>query len=193
MLELNWNKEVASDPVKLADYIELTIAIDGEHHGFDFTHAHFVNAIQDEPYDEDAESFLAGDEMDEAKEHFEDAVSLIERRSQWLGNLYPFTGVGDEVRLTTACDQSAWMPYLFLLACSHHSSIIGKGPMLATEFENICKEAMKALFNESADVFLFSQFSNDRKELGRPAREALKSLAGKLNTWLEPILIIQQL
>ena len=182
MLEINWNEGVVNDPVKLADYIELTIAIDSEHEGMVFTHADFVNSVQDTPYNDIEDSFLEGDEVDETKCHFEDALSLIERRRQWLGSLHPFVVDGDEVRLVPGSDRDEWTPYVFLLACSHYASITGKGPRLETEFEKICKEAMKALFSESADVFLFSQFSRDRAKLGRSAREAVKNLAAMLNT-----------
>ena len=201
MLELNWNKGVAKDPVKLADYIELTLTIDDDHFGNEFTYAHFVNLIQDEPYvgnqedsatddelDEGSEEFLAGDEMDEALEHYENAVSLIAQRSQWLGDQYPFSGLGQEVRFAVGQDKGKYMPYIFLLVCSHHQivrppneTIRGHTRRLAVEFEHICKEAMKSFFNEQADVFLFSQFSNDRSNLGRSAREAVRNLAMKLN------------
>ena len=202
MLELNWNKGVAKDPVKLADYIELTLTIDEDHFGDDeFTYAHFVSLIQDEPYvgnqedfptdepDEDSEEFLAGEEMDETLEYYENAVSLIVQRSQWLGDQYPFSGFGQEVRFAIGKDKSKYMPYIFLLICSHHQivcppneTIKGHTHRLAVEFEQICKEAMKPFFNEQADVFLFSQFSNDRSNLGRSAREAVRNLATKLNT-----------
>ena len=182
MLEINWNEGVVNDPVRLADYIELTIAIDSEHGGLAFTHADFVNAVQDAPYNDIEDSFLEWDEMDETKCHFEDALSLIERRHQWLGSLHPFVVEGDEVRLAPGSGRDGWTPYIFLLACSHHASISGKGPRLETEFEKICKEAMKSFFNESAYVFLFSQFSEDRARLGRSAREAVKNLAAMLNT-----------
>ena len=202
-MELNWNKGVAKDPVKLADYIELTLTIDEDHFGDKFTYAHFVSLIQDEPYvgsredvfptndesDEDSEEFLTGDEMDDTLEYYENAVSLIAQRSQWLGDQYPFSGLGQEVRLVVGQDKGKYMPYIFLLVCSHnqiapppHETIRAHTYRLAVEFEGICKEAMKSLFNELADVFLFSQFSNDRSNLGRSAREAVKNLAMKLNT-----------
>ena len=195
MLELNWNKGVAKDPVKLADYIELTLAIEDDHCSDEFTYAHFVNAIQDEPYvgnpdnsldrddtDEDKEDFLAGDEMDETLEHFENAVSLIERRSDWLGDLYPFAVEDGDVKLVAGKDANNGMPYLFLVVCSHHQAIQISSYTLEVQFEQICKEAMRTLFNESAEVLLFSQFSQDRKELGQLAPEAIKNLAKKLNS-----------
>ena len=73
------------------------------------------------------------------------------------------------------------MPYVFLLACSNHSVVTLAGLQLDKEFEKISKEAMKALFHESANVFLFSQFSRDRAEMGLSAKDAVKCLAKKLN------------
>ncbi len=201
MLELNWNKGVAKDPVKLADYIELTLMMDEDHLESVFTYAHFVSLIQDEPYvgnqeyspvdeeaEEDPDEFLAGDEMDETLEYYENAIFLIAQRSQWLGDQYPFSCLGQEVKLAVGEDKGKYMPYIFMLVCSNHQiihplheTIKAHSRRLAVEFEGICKEAMKSLFNEMADVFLFSQFGSDRSNLGRSAREAVKNLAMKLN------------
>lgn len=182
MLVINWNEAKVRDPVTLADYIELTIALDSEHRSLEYLPEHFVEAIRDEPFAPEAEDFLDWDDADEAKGYYESAVSLIEKRSRWLGDLYPFTGEGNEVRFTPAFDRRKWMPYIFLLACSHHELIQRKGLRLESEFEGVCKGAMAALFSESADVFLFSQFSDDRSQLGHSARQAVKGLAAKLNT-----------
>ncbi len=136
-----------------------------------------VDEVQ--PYDE---GFLEGDDMDEAQPYFEDAVALIDRRRQWLGDLYPFSVQGSDVILSAQSERTIWTPYVFLLACSHHRLITRKSPRLETEFEKICKEAMKSLCNAGANVFLFSRNSADRTDLGGSAHEAVRNLASMLNT-----------
>lgn len=182
---LNWSAE-AKCPVRLADYIELTLVMEGDHPGDEFTAGHFTAVMQESPsvaeYDADKApgSFLAGDAMDETRVHFDDAVALIKRRRQWLGGLYPFSVENGAVQLRYEQAADNGMPYTFLLACSLHNEI-DPGKVLERQFERVCKEGMRTLFNESADVFLFSQFSQDRAELGRSAREAVPRLAEKLN------------
>lgn len=185
MPAFNWIAE-AKHPVKLADYIEFTLRMDGDHPSDEFNAGHFTAVMQESPpvaeYDADEApgSFLAGDAMDETREQFDDAVALIERRRQWLGGLYPFSVTNGAVQLRYGQTVDNGMPYIFLLACSlHHEIDSGQG--LDRQFERVCKEGMRTLFNESADVFLFSQFSQDRAELGRSAREAIPRLAEKLN------------
>lgn len=208
MLEINWD-EAVGDPVVLADYIEMAISLDEAHSGWEFTYANFVDYLQDVPFSGDTygslddddrgerqpqphfvqgESyidepvgFLSGDRMDEMQPYFDDAVALIERRRQWLGDLYPFTVHGNDVRLSNRPERSVWTPYVFLLACSHHNLIMRRPPTLDAEFEKICKEAMKSLCHDEASVFLFSQNSEDRRELGRSARAAIPKLASMLN------------
>ena len=184
MLDLNWNKFATDNPVKLADYIELTIALDHDHGKDDFGYSDFIRLIRDEPFDdldEDADQgFVDGDEADETKIHFESAVSLVEQRSRWLGELYPFEGIGDEVQFSGVQDHHKWMPYIFLLACSNHRFLVYQRRKFETGFERISKEAMRAGFNEAADVLLFSQFSDDRAQIGRSARDAIKEIAKRL-------------
>lgn len=181
MLQINWNESI-EDPVILADYIEMTITLDDDHSGFEFTYAHFVDYLQDVPSSVNYDGFLEGDDMDEAQPYFENAVALIESRRQWLGDLYPFSVQGNDVRLSVHSERSEWTPYVFLLACSHHDLIPRRSPRLETEFEKICAEAMKSLCNEGAEVFLFSRNSADRARLGGPAHMAVKNLASMLNT-----------
>lgn len=186
MPALNWIAE-AEHPVKIADYIELTLTMDIDHPGYEFTAGHFTDVMQESPSIDEYDSggvpgsFLAGDAMDETRVHFDDAVSLIERRRQWLGDLYPFSVENGAVQLQHEPAADNGMPYTFLLACSLHQAL-HSSQVLTRQFEQVCKEGMRALFNESAEVFLFSQFSRDRAELGRSAREAVPILAEKLNT-----------
>ena len=189
MLEINWNSGVA-DPVKLADYIEATLSLDDDRSCDEFNYAHFVDLIREEPNgdvpDDDSEPiddmahFLSGQGADEAKHYFENAVSLIENRSLWLEHLYPFSVENGAVQLQYEPAADNGMPYTFLLACSLHQAL-HPSQALTIQFEQVCKEGLRTLFNESAEVFLFSQFSQDRAELGRSAREAVQSLAEKLN------------
>ena len=205
MLEINWS-EAVGDSVVLADYIEMAISLDTAHAGLEFTYAHFVKYLQEEPSIGDSSEllddhdiggirtdsawepfngepigFLEGDDIDGMQRHFDDAVSLIGRRRQWLGDLYPFTVQGEDVCLSSQPERSTWTPYVFLLACSHHDLINRKSPRLETEFEKICKEAMKSLCHDGASVFLFSRGSADRQEIGSSARVAIPKLAKMLN------------
>lgn len=186
MPALNWIAE-AEHPVKIADYIELTLTMDIDHPGYEFTASHFTDVMQESPSIDEYDSggvpgsFLAGDAMDETRVHFDDAVALIERRRQWLGDLYPFSVENGAVQLQYEPAADKGMPYTFLLACSLHQAL-HPSQVLTRQFEQVCKEGLRTLFNESAEVFLFSQFSQDRADLGRPAREAVQSLAEKLNT-----------
>lgn len=214
MLEINW-AEAAGDSVVLADYIEMAISLDTAHAGLEFTYAHFVGYLQDEPFNGDFSEllevdddgpldemqpdfvqgdpidgepvgFLEGDNMDKMQRHFNDAVALIGRRRQWFGDLYPFTVQGNDVCLSSQPKRSSWTPYVFLLACSHHDLITRKSPRLETEFEKICKEAMKSLCHHEANVFLFSRGSADRREIGSSARIAIPKLVSMLNASINP-------
>ena len=184
MLNLSWNKFATDDAVKLADYIELTIFLDHNHGKDEFGYSDFMRLIRDEPFDDldddEDQEFVDGDEADETKIHFESAVSLVEQRSRWLGELYPFEGIGDEVQFSGIPDHHKWMPYIYLLACSNHRFVVYQRRRFETGFERVAKEAMRAGFNEAADVFLFSQFSADRAKIGMSARDAVKVIAKRL-------------
>lgn len=185
MLSITWNKVAVDDPVKLADCIELTIALDDDHTSNAFGYDDFVDLIRDEPYqpidDVDDLDFLDGDDADEAQIHFESAVSLVQQRRRWLGQLYPFVGDGNGVQFSPVSDQTVWMPYIYLLACSNHIFVPYGERKFTTGFEIVSKEAMRALFNEAADVFLFSQFSQDRAQMGLSAHDAVIEICTKLH------------
>lgn len=185
MLSINWNKVTTNGPVKLADCIELTIALDDDHVSDTFGYADYIDLIRDEPYevagDGEDLAFLDGDEADEAKIHFESAVSLMQQRRRWMGELYPFMGDGSEVQFSPVSDQRIWMPYIFLLACSNHVFVPYGDRKFTTGFEIVSKAAMRALFDQAADVFLFSQFSNDRAKIGLSARDAVIEVCARLH------------
>ena len=185
MLSITWNKVAADNPVKLADCIELTIALDDDCVSDVFGYDDFVDLIRDEPYelsdDGDNQDFLDGDEADEAKVLFESAVALVQQRHQWLGELYPFVGDGNEVRFCPGRDQTIWAPYIYLLACSNHTFVPYGQRKFTTGFEVVSKAAMSALFNEATDIFLFSQFSQDRAQIGLSASEAVIEICEKLH------------
>ncbi|MYD88722.1 MAG: hypothetical protein F4Y08_00040 [Caldilineaceae bacterium SB0662_bin_9] len=184
MVTINWNETKVGDPITLADYIELTIALDLEYDSLSYGSDSFIDFIRDEPFYPEHSEFLDGDRVDEMQFAFEGAAALVDRRRSWFSNLYPFVRDGGGVQFTPGCDRKSWLPYLFFLACSHHEVICDdnlKMTEIATVFEDVCKEATRALFSESADIFLFSQFSQDRQEMGHSARDAVANLAKKLN------------
>ena len=180
MIDFNWSPEIVEDVVDLADCIELTVALDDDYDGL-FRSADFIQAVQNEILLEEEDNFLQGEQVDDLTAKFEDAMDLIKNRALWLGKTYPFRQDDDEVQFAPQMSKKHYLSYLFLLICSCHNRIPVLQHKLRVEFENLCKEAMRALFPSWADVFLFSQNSEDRKNLGWSAREAIPALAQKLN------------
>ena len=179
MIDFLWSQEIIEDVVDLADCIELVVALKGAYKGR-FTRADF-NAVQSEIFGED-DNFFQGEEVDDFNVHFEDAMDLIKKRALWLKETYPFRQDQDKVQFAPQTSKKHYLSYLFLLACSCHNRIPSLRHALTVEFENLCKEAMRELFPACAEVFLFSQNSKDRKNLGWSATEAIPALAKKLNT-----------
>lgn len=185
MIDFDWTEEIIRDAVDLTDCIELVVAFSDEDYGGRFTHADFQNIVQSELLEDDYSSFFQGEKVDDFSASFEVAVDLIKRRSLWLGAIYPFREKDGEVWFEPQTTEKHYLSYLFLLACSCHNRIPSLKNSLRVQFENLCKEAMRALFPDWAEVFLFSQNSDDRKKLGWPANEAIPALAKKLNAQVE--------
>lgn len=180
MIDFPWSQEIIKDVVDLADCIELTVALDNSYDGR-FTGADFRRAVQNETFSEDENNSLQGEQVDDFYRRFEEAMELIKNRVLWLGEIYPFKQDDGEVQFAPQTSKKHYLSYLFLLACSCHNRIPVLQRKLRVEFENLCKEAMRALFPGWAEIFLFSQNSEDRKNLGWSAREAIPALAKKLN------------
>ena len=180
MINFKLSQETVDDVVVLADCIELTVALNNDYDGH-FTRVNFMNAVQSEIFSKE-DDFLQGEQVDALNKPFEDAMNLIENRASWLGETYPFKREKDEVQFAPKTSKKHYLSYLFLLACSYHNLFPSLQHALTVEFENLCKEAMRALFPACAEVFLFSQNSKDRKNLGWSATEAIPALAKKLNT-----------
>ncbi len=177
MIDFPWSQEIVKDVVDLADCIELTVALNNEYDGH-FTRAEF-DAVQREIFSEEEDNFLQGEQFEDA---IEDAMDLIKNRALWLGRIYPFMQDDGEVQFAPQTSEKHYLSYLFLLACSCHNRIIRSlRQTLRVQFENLCKEAMQALFPGWAEIFLFSQNSGDRKSLGWSDTEAIPALAKKLN------------
>ncbi len=183
MIDFPWSQEIVKDVVDLTDCIELTVAFSDADYGGRFTRADF-NSVQNEILDDDG--FFQGEQVDNLNAHFEEAMALIKNRALWLGETYPFRQDDGEVLFAPQTSKKHYLSYLFLLACSCHNWIPSFRHALSVEFENLCKEAMRALFPDWAEVFLFSQNSKDRKKLGWSAREAIPALAKKLNAQVPP-------
>ena len=180
MIDFPWSQEIIKDVVDLADCIELTVALDNSYDGR-FTGADFRRAVQNETFSEDENNSLQGEQVDDFYRRFEEAMELIKNRVLWLGEIYPFKQDDGEVQFAPQTSKKHYFSYLFLLTCSCHNRIPVLQHKLRVEFENLCKEAMRALFPGWAEIFLFSQNSEDRKNLGWSAREAIPALAKKLN------------
>ncbi len=180
MIDFELSQKIVKDVVDFTDCIELAVAFPDNDHGGRFTRAEF-DAVQREIFSEEEDNFLQGEQVDDLNAKFEEAMDLIKKRALWLGDTYPFRQDGGEVLFAPQTSKKHYLSYLFLLACSCHNQIPSLRHNLRIEFENLCKEAMRALFPDWAEVFLFSQNSEDRKNLGWSAREAIPALARKLN------------
>ena len=187
MLDFDWSKEIIQDVVDLTDCIELVIAFSDDEYNGRFTGADFMNIVQNDIFGDDKSSFLQGDKVDDLYASFEDAMVLIKQRASWLGETYPFRQEDSEVQFVPPTSEESYLWYLFLLVCSSHNRIPSLQHDLRIRFEDICKEALRALFPDWADIFLFSQNSDDRKHLGWPAKQAIPALAKKLNAKVRPV------
>ena len=181
IIEIGWDSDTTKKSIPLVDAIELAVAFsEAGYHG-QFTQADFQRALT-ETLGDDYASYIQGDQADERVEVFEEALELIEKRRTWLKSGYPFTVVDGEARFAPAPGANRHLPYLFLLACSNGKHIPSLNRKLPMQFENLCKEALKGLFSDLVDVRLFSQFSEDRKNVfGYAADKAVPKLAKKLN------------
>ena len=183
MLDIAWDSAITKDPLSLADAIELAVAFSEEDYNGRFTLGHFQHLVASENLSDDDLTYLDGDESDERTEQYEQAVDLIRNRASWLEDAYPFSVEDNEVRFSPQSSIDKVLPYLFFLVCSNSNFVPSLKNALPTEFENLCKDAFQALFPDWAEVVLFSQKSEDRKEIfGMAASEAVRKLAKKLNT-----------
>ena len=185
MLDISWSSTITKDPLTLADAIELVVAFGEDNGKGRFNRADFQHVVDTENLNDDDDSYLAGDQADERNDQFEQALTLIKNRALWLGSVYPFTVITDEVTFAPQTSTYDYLPYLFLLVCSNGNCVPSLKSALPAQFENLCKEAFRALFPEWADVLLFSQNSQDRKDIfGWAASDAVPKLAEKLNAGL---------
>ena len=128
-------------------------------------------------------TYISGDQADDRNQPFEQALKLIHKRASWLNDAYPFCVVEDEVQFVPSNSRNRYLPYLFLLLCSNRNCVPDLKDRLPDQFENLCKEALRALFPEWASILLFSQKSEDRKRhFGWAASKAVPKLAKMLNT-----------
>ena len=179
MVDFYWNHDIINDLVDLTDCIELVAAFSYNAYGGRFTRANFIDALQDDLLN--GNRCFQGEEVDRFNSKFEEAMSLIEKRKLWLGEIYPFRHENHEVRFEPQISDKNYLSYLFLLLCSCHTKISRLSIDFPVQFENFCKEVMRVIF-PSADVFLFSKNSKDRQKLGSTADKAIPALAKKLNT-----------
>lgn len=184
MLDITWTKRVIDDPLTLADYMELVAALAPNPTNEAFTPSYFIDDIEEELSSSASENSEVRLDVEDLHNKLESAIDLMKSRQKWLGELYPFEASSEGVLLSQSSIRKTDLPYIYLLVCSHLSTIPKLTRYLREDFENICKEAMRTIFN-SSEVILFSQFSEDRRELGWSARLAIPALAKKLNTVLK--------
>ena len=185
MLDLTWSSDITKDPLILADAVELAVAFAEDDYNGRFTKADFQHLTANESLSDNNMSYLTGDQIDERTEQFEQALTLIGNRASWLGVAYPFSITPDEVRFSPPITIEQCLPYLFLLVCSNSNYAPSLKGALPAQFESLCKEAFRSLFPEWAEVLLFSQKSEDRKNhFGWAAKDAVPKLAEMLNAEL---------
>lgn len=188
MVTYEWSKEVLADPVTFADQVELALAFHAEDYGHVFAWSDFKRDIGSELLNARLTSYVTGGQADDFSGAFADLLALIERRHGWLGDAYPFRRVDGEIHFTPSDFYGKQnLLYLMLLVCTYHTQSEYSSKELTVAFEDICKEAMKCLFPSHADVFAFSQNSDDRKNMGWSARDAVPALANKLNAAIESL------
>ena len=183
MIDFDWDLHILEDSIEFADCIELLVAFADTDYGGRFTPTNFRDIIVKdilELEDEDAIDEKLEEQISTYSRYFDDAKQLIGKRATWLGDNYPFATVRNTVVFSPSSSRK-YLSYLLLLMCSRHTSIPSLDAKLTIDFEYLCKEAMRSLFPDWADVFLFSQFSDDRRQMGLPAKDAVPKLAAKLN------------
>lgn len=187
MIPFDWSRETVCDPAKLADYVELTAAFFEDEYQGSFKWSDFQQGASENILDDSLRTYVLGDEADEFSAPYTDMLNLVEQRAAWLGESYPFTRINSEVIFSPSQSTSKpYLPYLMLLICTYHNDASYSSSELQNGFEDVCKLAMQALFPDYADVFLFSQNSDDRLKLGWSARKAIPALAQKLNSQVVP-------
>ena len=184
MLNISWSSDIIKDALLLADAIELAVAFNEDSFGR-FTRADFQHLVDTENLSDDERSYLTGDQADERNPQFDNAITLIRNRAEWLGPAYPFGVDDNEVQFTPQSTLRRHLPYLFLLVCSNGNSMPTLKSALPDQFEVLCKEAFQALFPDWAEVLSFGQRSEDRKTIfGYSAKKAVPKLAEMLNAEL---------
>ena len=182
MLDMTWSSDTTKDPILLADAIELAVAFANDDYHGRFTLADYQHLATSESLSDNEMSYLTGDQADERTETFEQALTLIRNRRSWLGPAYPFSAATYEIRFSPPAAIRKCLPYLFLLVCSNGNYVPSLKGALPTHFETLCKEALRSLFPEWAEVLLFSQKSEDRRiHFGWAASDAVPKLAQRLN------------
>ncbi len=186
MLELPWDSHITSDSLRLADAIELLVALDDSQYGERFTRADFQHWVDMENLDVDGRSYLDESQAYEMNATFDEAVGLIEKRALWLADAYPFVVNKDEVQFKIKSTLRNHLIYLFLLICSNRNFVPNIGKGLPVQFEDLCKEALRALFPDWSEVLSFRKNSRDRSTVfGYAADIAVPRLAKKLNAELK--------
>lgn len=188
-----------NSPHLFSDLAELLTVIDyygkGSLHKNDLAEVRQKNPVSSDELDEERENEL-DDERDDDEREIADSVRnekrevqlenvwrQLEYRESTLGDAYPFCVVGDEILLKEHLNEKNRI-YILLLACSRLRSFTnstGAAQRWAKHFTLVCKEAMRALMPEHANVRIFDANSDDRRTYyGTNLKTALKVLGRDL-------------
>ena len=186
MVKINWSEDVVRSAVDFADCIELLVAFSRSDYDCRFSFSDFEDILESEIVNEDRTRLLQGEEVDEYMMYFEQAVTMVSKRANWLQGVYPFQAKSQQVFWDCSPDSGLIQQiYLFLLACSASKYIPSMSGLLPTAFEELGRIAITSMFSEQAQVLQFGPRSADRSILGWSAREAVPKLARKLNADLQ--------
>ncbi len=186
MVKVSWTKEIIKDVVRLTDCIEMLVAFSQREYDCRFNVSDFNEIIGTEVLNEDRDGYLQGEEIDEFRSYFDQAVSMVRKRAIWFEDVYPFKVESNVVYWNGSRDiKEEHLLYLVLLACSVSHHIPSMSDSLRSAFEELSKIAMKGMFPIETQVLQFGPRSADRRNVfGGAANKAVPKLASKLNAQL---------
>jgi len=182
MIDINLG-QISKLPYLLADTVELTTWLKG--YGV-FSRSDLESLIKNgdvdiESLDVNPSSKSSAEEHDKIWESIEDCWLHLSYRQKAF-DCYPFEILDGQLAIKDILSDKNKI-YLFLVLCSRLRSFPDKQSQIlaASEFELICREAMKNLLPSESVVRIFGANSDDRKNhYGTNLRDAIKQLANDL-------------
>ena len=186
MVKVDWSKEILKSAVRLTDCIELLVAFSHSDYDCRFNVSDFNEIIGSEIVNEESDNFLQGEEIDDFRLYYDQAVSMVGKRAIWFEDVYPFKVDSNVIYWGGSQDlNEEHLLYLVLLVCSVSNHIPCMSDSIRLAFEELTKIAMKSMFSEQMQVLQFGPRSTDRRNVfGAAANIAVPKLANKLHAIL---------